>query len=508
MLFNLNAASMLRGFQLKIRVHRLFFLVAGLLSSALNAQTPKDTPAIIEDALSSVVTVAVYKSEFTKSMLGMRGNSDDAYAKHLDLTNAQGSGSGFVIQNQGKYYVVTNAHVVETASNENEAIYVYSISRNKYEVKIKGGDSFYDFAILEFVSQPGKEITTLAFSKTEPRIGEPVFAIGNPLGEYPYTVSDGIISAKNRARGGITGKFGFIQSTATVIWGNSGGPLINAKGEVVGINSQIAFADDGGSGLWLPQINFALESAVCRRLTDDIFQHNGIIQRAYLGIEASQLYRVDRNPYTDETSAQLIDPLPRLSGFTRGSPAAAVLSDALLGSVIREVNNVEVRNLNELLGEFENVKPGAEISLTLENGNTIKEVKIKSELLKTSHLESLARDIFAKDPNLQFDVTAQGIDFSVRQSEPRPNRRYKNTISQSGENFKGSLVGLGHLSQENATVWRINTLGEAGAVLRLFGVTGYCQLALSSEYSASNDPALYPLVFSGREGEVKSVVWY
>jgi S1-C subfamily serine protease len=140
----------------------------------------------------------------------------------------------------GTKYVITNAHVIENALDEEGSIYVYSINRTKYEVKVLGGDSFYDIAVLEFVDTPGPEITTVKFKTEEPRLGEPVYAIGNPLGEYPYSVTDGIISAKNRVRGCYTGKFGFLQTTATVIWGNSSGPLVDAKGDVAGINSQIS----------------------------------------------------------------------------------------------------------------------------------------------------------------------------------------------------------------------------------------------------------------------------
>ena len=494
--------------RLKTLKSSTMLILSGVLSISLHAQIPKDTPAIIEDALSSVVTVAVYKTEYTKSMLGMRGNADEAYARHLDLTNAEGSGSGFVIQNQGKYYVVTNAHVVETASDANESIYVFSITRNKYEVKIKGGDSFYDFAILEFVGQPGKEITTLAFSKTEPRIGEQVYAIGNPLGEYPYTVSDGIVSAKNRARGGITGRYGFLQSTATVIWGNSGGPLINAKGEVVGINSQIAFADDGGSGLWMSHVNFALESAICRRLIDDIFLNDGVVQRAFLGIEASQSYEVIRDYYTFESSLQLIDPIPRLTGILKNGPAEGVIPPEFTGALIKRVNNVEVRNLNELVGEFESIRPGVEVTLLLQKDNEIKEVSIKTIALKTEQLESLAKEIFTKEANLKVNQNTKGLDFTIRQEDADISMKYKNKKSTTDENYNGLLLGLGHLSDDNPIIWRIKTLGEAGAVLRMFGVTGYCELALSASYLNSNEPDVYTISFSENDNEMKSVVWY
>ncbi|MDX5320203.1 MAG: trypsin-like peptidase domain-containing protein, partial [Bacteroidota bacterium] len=253
----------------------------------LQAQA-QHAPDMLEKAISSVVTVAVYKTEDVKQALGYRGISDKAYEKVLDLSDSKSSGSGFVIERNGKKYVITNAHVIEHASTDADALYVYSIDRTKYQVKVVGGDSFYDLAVLEFITPPGKEIEVIDFRKEDARIGEQVYAIGNPLGEYPYTVTDGIISAKNRVRGGITGKFGFLQSTATVIWGNSGGPLVDAQGKVLGINSQIAFAKRGGTQIWQPQINFALEAEISNRLINDILSNNGLVKRAWLGLEVVQ----------------------------------------------------------------------------------------------------------------------------------------------------------------------------------------------------------------------------
>jgi len=235
----------------------LILVVSSFAQSAAN---------VLDKCLGAVVTVAVYQTEpYGKMTLGMRGEvSEEAYKKALDLTNAKGSGSGFVIKRGGKFYVITNAHVIESASTESGSIYVYTINQTKYEVRVLGGDNFYDLAVLEFVGTPGAEVDFVDFTKTEPRVGDKVYAIGNPLGTYPYTVTDGIISAKNRARGGLTGKFGFLQHTATLIWGNSGGPLVNEKGEVVGVNSQIAFASaPDGSQILQQQINFSLEPKTC-----------------------------------------------------------------------------------------------------------------------------------------------------------------------------------------------------------------------------------------------------
>src|SRR5687768_3503892 len=117
--------------------HFLVFLAVLVTGSGAFAQK---TPDMLEKVISSVVTVAVYKIDDTKQALGFRGVADQAYEKILDLSNTKTTGSGFVIERNGKKYIITNAHVVENASNESDALYVFSVNRTKYEVKIVGGD--------------------------------------------------------------------------------------------------------------------------------------------------------------------------------------------------------------------------------------------------------------------------------------------------------------------------------------------------------------------------------
>jgi S1-C subfamily serine protease len=457
---------------------------------------------MLERALSSVITVAVYKSELTKQTLGFRGSSDDAYDKSLDLSNASGSGSGFIIEKNGKLYVITNAHVVEDASSDPESIYIFSINRSKYEVKILGGDSFYDIAVLEFVTPPGKEISSLKMRHSEPRIGEQVFAIGNPLGEYPYTVSDGIISAKNRVRGGTTGKFGFLQTTATVIWGNSGGPLVDSKGEVVGINSQIAFAQRSDMTLWQPQINFALESSISNRLIDEIINNNGRVKRAYLGIELSQNYELIFSMQTFESQWVLRDELPVISGFVQGSPAANALADKI-GFAVSKVNGVEVRNLEEALGELEKVKPNATLKLTLTRGTAVQEVQVKTMELNAQRLEEQARFLFEADPRIVLASADKMVIIGIKDEKVAQNM---NVETSSTENFYIITVGV---SEENFnSLWRIEKLSDLGAALRLTGLYGFYDVFLVSEKSPDSRPEKIRISLSGDEEVRKLTLWY
>lgn len=341
----------------------------------------QNSPAVkmVDYALISVVTVAIYETDVAMKPLGFRGNSNElAYSKALDLTGAKSSGSGFVIKKNNKLYVLINAHVVQDAADTDGSIYIYSIGYNKYNMKLVGGDSFNDIAVLEFINEPGSEITSIKFRTADVSVGEQVFAIGNPLGDYPYSVTDGIISAKNRVRGGLTGKFGFLQSTATVIWGNSGGPLVDMAGDVVGINSQIAFADRDDNPLWQPQINFALKAGLSERLVNDIISNYGLVKRAYLGIEISQ-FKMDSyyEKKYGSSDKEEINPLPFISGTLPGGAASSALS-AYVGYTIISINNESVRNVEEALGALEKAKPNDDISFNLIKNGQNAVVKLRS----------------------------------------------------------------------------------------------------------------------------------
>lgn len=479
----------------------LIIAIAVLFSITTFAQANSD---MLERVLSSVVTVAVYKSEVTKQILGFRGGSDVAYDQELDLSNSTGSGSGFVIEKNGKKYIITNAHVVEDASTDKGSIYIYTINRSKYEVKILGGDSFYDIAVLEFVDKPGTEITTLKIRTTEPRIGEPVFAIGNPLGEYPYTISDGIISAKNRVRGGTTGKFGFLQTTATVIWGNSGGPLVDSKGELVGINSQIAFAQSNDMTLWQPQINFALEAILSNRLIDEIINNNGRVKRAFIGVEVSQRYEQVFDLVTFTQQWQLKDEVPVISGVMRSSPAFSALSDKV-GAILLKVNGVEVRNIQEALGEFEKAKPGENLSLLIRHNNTEQKVDFKTQDLNAQRNEQIARFVMENEDRVSIVFENNQVVLNIGREYADKNVNTKKTTSQV-DSYQVLTVGM---SEDNYNVlWRLNSMSDLGAALRLTGLYGFYDIFVLDKKNPKAEPEKYRINLTESEEIRKLTLWY
>ena len=176
------------------------------------------------------------------------------------------SGSGFIVRPDG--YIVTNAHVVKDATS----IAVQLNDKKVYPAKIIGTDTFSDLAVIKI---DVKDLPTLKIgSSTNLRPGEFVIAIGSPLG-YDQSVTLGIISAVERTLIDINGNINFIQTDAAINRGNSGGPLINLDGEVIGVNTALrAYAQT---------IGFSIPANIAKSVTEDLIAHKKIM-RPYIGI--------------------------------------------------------------------------------------------------------------------------------------------------------------------------------------------------------------------------------
>ncbi len=460
----------------------------------------------LENAVQGVVTVAVYNTEQFSRQLGARGASpiEEAYRETLDLSNSHGTGSGFVVIKNNKPYVVTNAHVVENASDAKGSIYVYTITREKYEVRLLGGDTFYDIAVLEFVEAPGEEIIPMAFRSSDVRVGERVYAIGNPLGQYPYSVSDGIISGKSRTRNNqFVGRSGFIQSTATIIWGNSGGPLVDEQGKVVGINSQIQFASPDNENFFIAsQINFALEGRLSERLVDEIIRNDGRIERAFLGVELIQEVRYDE--YYQEVQGPVL-----IGGVIPGSPAASAVA-AKTGGQLISINGEKVDNLDHALELFERLKPGAKVTLGISNHKREETVTIGAGALRTPQLEAIARYTVGKDESLSLGADEQHLTLTYnagKMMEYGPEKRFKKP-GQSAGNNTFILLAAGIAENDSQLMFRIADLKDLGAIIRLTSLSGILDFYAVPQRFPDSEVKLYRHHFSGHGAAQLRTLFY
>ena len=208
-----------------------------------------------------------------------RGRQSDAQLEH-------GSGSGFIVSNDG--YILTNNHVIEGSSK----VTVRLLNGREYTAKIVGTDKDTDIGVLK-IDATGLTPAALGSSEAT-RVGEWVLAIGNPLGQdLTFTVTQGIVSAKGRANLDVGDRDGgkliqdYIQTDAVINRGNSGGPLVNARGEVIGINAAIASTTGYFTGY-----AFAVPIDLARRVMDQLVTR-GHVERAGLGIFVGDASRED-----------------------------------------------------------------------------------------------------------------------------------------------------------------------------------------------------------------------
>jgi S1-C subfamily serine protease len=239
-----------------------------------------DAQAIYEQAAPGVVTI--------RSVLGGGGGTPDLFGGG----GSQGQASGFVISESGE--ILTNAHVVTDADtagaqsgplHEAREVYVQFADRNQVEAEIVGIDPFADVALLR-VDPEGLDLQPLPLgSEHDVEVGEGVAAIGSPFGQ-DQSLSVGIVSAADRSIESLTDFRidGAIQTDASINPGNSGGPLLNAEGEVVGINQQINTTSGGNEG-----VGFALPIDLAQRSVEHL-REDGEVSYAYAGVTTTELY--------------------------------------------------------------------------------------------------------------------------------------------------------------------------------------------------------------------------
>lgn len=255
------------------------------------------------------------------------------------------SGSGVIISADG--YIVTNNHVIENA----DKIEVLLNDNRSYEATLIGTDPTTDIALLKVNSQ---ELPHLSFGNSDGiKVGEWVLAVGNPF-DLNSTVTAGIVSAKGRNIGILQEQYGvesFIQTDAAVNPGNSGGALVNLKGELVGVNTAIASPTGSYSGY-----SFAVPAALVSKIVDDLREY-GTVQRALLGINIGNL-----NPQLAQQRDIEISRGVYVGGV--GENSAADEAGLQEGDVITSVGSVKTNTVAQLQETIAKSRPGDEVEIT------------------------------------------------------------------------------------------------------------------------------------------------
>ncbi|ERL54762.1 S1C family serine protease [Psychrobacter aquaticus] len=245
-------------------------------------------------------------------------------------------GSGVIVSEDG--YIVTNAHVIEKA----DEITVAFNDGRKSRAKVVGTDPDSDLAVIK-VDMTG--LTPLGFRKDPIRVGDLALAIGNPFG-VGQTVTQGIISATGRTGLGVNKFEDFIQTDAAINPGNSGGALVDARGELVGINTVI-FSRSGGS----MGIGFAIPTAIVEQVMNALIK-DGRVSRGWLGIEIQSQLR-DPTQLETSTGVEVLSVVPE-------GPAAK--SGLRIGDIILTIDGVEMTDANTLIQYVARKSPNTKLN--------------------------------------------------------------------------------------------------------------------------------------------------
>ena len=268
-----------------------------------------------------------------------------------------GFGSGVIISSDG--YIVTNHHVIE----DSDQIEITLNDKRSFKVKLVGLDTSTDIALLK-VNE--KNLPYIRFGNSDKlRLGEWVLAVGNPF-NLTSTVTAGIVSAKGRNLGILSDRYkveSFIQTDAALNRGNSGGALVNIKGELIGINSAIISPTGGYAGN-----SFAIPANIVKKIVDDLKEF-GTVQRAILGVEITDV--------TDELAREFdLDKIEEvyIANVTEGG--AAENSGLKTGDVILAINDVKVNSGSELTETLTKYRPNDKAKILIKRGNKRKQFEV------------------------------------------------------------------------------------------------------------------------------------
>jgi serine protease Do len=295
---------------------------------------------------------------FFRQFFGGRAPQGRGQNRGGDFQLERALGSGVVVRGDG--YILTNHHVVDGASE----ITVELTDRRTMSAKLVGSDAPSDLAVLRINAS---NLPTLPLGDSDrARVGDVVLAIGNPLG-LGQTVTQGIISAKERTTGLSNGSFeDFLQTDAAINQGNSGGALVNTAGELIGINSQILSPSGGNIG-----IGFAIPSNMARNVMNQLVA-SGKVRRGQIGIGIQ--------PITSDLAASMN--LPNLNGVLvnsvrPGSPADK--AGLKQGDVITAINGTPVSDSNTLRNMVASTPPGGTLNFTVLRNGHQQNISVRTE---------------------------------------------------------------------------------------------------------------------------------
>ena len=332
------------------------------------------------------------RDPFHEFFRGPEGPSDEPSVR-------RSAGSGFFISGDGE--IVTNYHVIEDA----DTIEIELVDGTRFECEVIGRDEATDLALLK-VSKPDRDFAYLALGESEAvRVGEWVMAVGNPL-DMDHTVTVGVVSAKGRVLGLSregTSFENYIQTDAAINLGNSGGPLVNIRSQVIAINTAI---NARGQNL-----GFAVPVNILRRILPQL-RENGMVVRGFLGITVNNL---------DQDSAEAFGLSSREGALVvEVSPGRAADKGGVEhGDIVVAIDGDPVEDTRELIDTISAMPPGTEVELTVVRDGKQRKLEVELEA-RDAIGESESPDA---EPSRE-DDTAERLGISVSELDSQIRRMY------------------------------------------------------------------------------------
>jgi len=407
-------------------------------------------PSVVEVDVTETKTVTAIDpfEDFRRFFFGNPGAQDNGGGKKQRSYEQKGLGSGVIVRRTGNtLYVLTNNHVAGDATK----IVVKLNDGREFDGKLVGADSRMDIALVSFETKD-KEIPVATLGDSDKvQTGDICFAMGAPLG-FSQSVTQGIISAKGRSGSGIGNINDFIQTDAAINQGNSGGPLVNIYGEVIGINTWIASQSGGSQGLGFSIPINNIKNAI------DSFISDGKIVYGWLGVslmDAAKEYKSELG-VGDKDGALA-------SQLFIGSPAQKCGMHP--GDYIIELNGNKVKNVNQLVRDVGLLEAGSQAKFkVIRSGKTVElNIKIEERSEKVSSdngklwpgfIASPLTENVRKELNLEDKVKGVVVS-NVMEKSPAASLRIQDTdiiTAVNGVGVKNLSEFYGELSKADRTI--------------------------------------------------------
>lgn len=343
-------------------VHPIYTSLSGGNQTTLYTgnRTPTQVETVGVDTEKELSTAEIY-ANYVNSCVGITVDIVSTNIFGQTVTGAA-AGSGFVITEDG--YILTNYHVIDGANS----IKVTFADGKEYTATYVGGEEANDIAVIKIEASG---LTPVIIGKsTDMLVGEQVTTIGNPLGELTFSESTGIISALNRSITMSDGtKMNMIQTDCAINSGNSGGPLFNSHGEVIGIVSAKYSSNSNSSAASVEGLGFAIPMDDVANMVSELVTNGYVTGKPLMGISVGDVEQSVQS-YGVPAGAVVKVVTPGLCGEKAGLQA---------GDVITKIDDTEVKSGNELITAKNNYKPGDTVTLTVYRGGETLTVKVTLE---------------------------------------------------------------------------------------------------------------------------------